>query len=119
MELKGTVRAPVMAWLLCFVPLVNLIWVFYYKYSILTEIKAYLQDEEMSPIMDVLVWPIVTCGLYQFYMPIKMGKLIQRVQVKGGLADAPDQGVMFLLFMFLCNFHFFKYQDELNKVWSA
>jgi len=90
----------------------------YWWYTMATELKNYLGREEINPVMDVvLAW--VTCGLYGLYLPIKYGKLIQEAQQRAGMANAEDQGVMFLLFMFLCRFGVSKMQEELNKVWEA
>ncbi len=119
MDPKGTVRSPVSSWLFCFIPLFNIFWVFYYQYTNYAELKAYLNDDDLSPALSTFVWPFLTCGLYGFYEPFKMGALIQRAQVKAGMADAPNQGGLFLLFAFLCAFNRFKYQEELNKVWQS
>lgn len=118
MEMKGTVRDPAVAWLVCFVPVLGPFWSLYCKFSWLTELKAYLQDDGINPFMDLIVWPLLTCGLYSLYMPFKMGKLIQRAQVKAGRADAQDEGVMFFLFGLVCAFSMYKYQEALNKVWD-
>jgi hypothetical protein len=119
MEVKGTVRAPALVWGLIFIPLIGPFTALFHRFTWLSELKAYLGDESINPVMDIIVFPIVSCGLYSFYMPFKMGKLIQRAQIKAGMADAQDQGLMFLLFSFLCGFSLYKEQEELNKVWSA
>ncbi len=119
MEVKGTVRNPVLVWVLLFIPFIGGLTALYHRFTWLSELKAYLGDDSINPVMDIVVFPIVSCGLYNLYMPIKMGKLIQRAQIQAGMTDAQDQGVMFLLFMFLCGFGLYKEQEELNKVWSA
>lgn len=118
MEFKGTVRDPALAWAVCFVPMIGPFWHLYCQYAWLNELKAYLKDDSINPIMDVLVWPFLTCGLYAFYVPFKMGKLIQRAQIQAGRSNAQDQGMMFFLFTFLCAFVMYKEQEEMNKIWD-
>ena len=118
MLMKGEIRNPLMAWAPLFIPFVGVFWVFYYQYTIYTELNAYLGEEAMNPMMGAIVLPLVTCGLYSFYAPIKLGKVVQQAQIKAGISDAQDQGIMFLLFSFLCSFSLYKIQEELNKVWE-
>lgn len=114
--MKGTVRNPLMAWLLIFIPFIGGFWALFNYWTWLNELKAYLEDEEINPVMDVVL--ALVCFLYALYLPIKLGGLIQRAQVKAGHADAQDQGIMFLVFCLLCGFGFYKMQDELNKAWA-
>ena len=119
MDTKGTVRNPALVWGLLFIPFIGALIAMYHRYTWLDELKAYLGDDSINPIMDIVVFPILSCGLYGLYMPFKMGKLVQQAQIKAGMTDAQDQGVMFFLFSFLCGFSLYKEQEELNKVWSA
>lgn len=113
--MKGEVRNPMTTWILVIATcgLYGLYW----WYTAATELKNYLGREDINPIMDVGI--CFVCGLYALYLPIKYGKIIQEAQQRAGIADAEDQGVMFLLFMFLCSFGYSKMQEELNKIWEA
>ncbi|MCA9603430.1 MAG: DUF4234 domain-containing protein [Myxococcales bacterium] len=91
----------------------------YWWYTVSSELKNYLGDEELNPTLDVVLC-MVTCGLAEFlYMPIKYGKLIQAAQQRAGMADAEDQGIKFLLFQCLCFYGYVVMQEELNKVWTG
>ena len=112
--MKGEVRNPMTVWLITlFCGLYGLYW----WYTIANELKNYLGKEEINPIMDLVF--VFVCFLYAYYLPIKYGKYIQEAQQRAGLANAEDQGVTFLLFMFLCGYGYAKMQEELNKVWEA
>lgn len=113
--MKGEVRNPTTVWLLALVTcgLYGLYW----YYTMGNELKNYLQDQELNPVMDIVIG--LVCGLYMLYLPIKYGKLIQQAQVRAGMTNAEDQGVKFLLFMFLCSFGYSKMQEELNKIWQG
>ena len=39
--------------------------------------------------------------------------------MRAGIPNPEDQGVKFLLFMFLCGFGYVKMQEELNRIWEA
>ena len=113
--MKGEVRNPMTVWLLTLFTCG--IYPLYWWYTIGNELKNYLGKDELNPVMDLVI--VFVCGLYLWYLPIKYGKLIQEAQQRAGIADAEDQGVKFLLFMFLCNFGYSKMQEELNRVWEA
>ena len=112
---KGVVRNPIVSWLVCFVPCVAFFWIIYLYYTWLNELKVYLEDADLNPVMELALCLIPFYSLYLIY---KMGGLIQRAQQKAGVSDAQDQGVMFILFNFLCGFGVYKIQDELNKAWA-
>ena len=114
--MKGEVRNPMATWLLVIVTCGLYGW--YWWYTMATELKNYLGKEELNPVMDVGL--CFVCFLYMYYLPIKYGKLIQEAQQRAGMANAEDQGVMFLLMtFFLCGFGYSKMQEELNKIWEA
>ena len=115
--MKGEVRNPIVSWAICnFTCGFGLL---YMLYTHLNELKEYLgkSDEELNPTKELII--SLVCGFYVFFVIIKIGKLIQEAQIKAGIADAEDQGVMMLLFCFLCGFGYYKMQDELNKAWEA
>ena len=113
--MKGNVRNPLMAWLLCFIPCLGPFWALYNLFTWLTEIKAYLEDDSINPMMEIVLCLI---PFYSFYLLFKMGGLVQRAQQKAGMGDAQDQGIMFVVFTMLCGFGIYKIQDELNKAWA-
>jgi len=113
--MKGEIREPMTVWLLSLVTCG--LYGIYWWYTMMTELKNYLGKEEINPTMDVVI--MLFCGLYGLYLPIKYGAYIQEAQQRAGMANAEDQGVMFLLFGFLCGFHYVKMQEELNKIWQA
>ncbi len=113
--MKGEVRNPMQVWILTIATcgLYGLYW----WYLVGNELKAYLGRDDLNPTMDVVI--VLLCGFYAYYLPIKYGKLIQEAQQRAGMPNAEDQGVMFLLMMFLCGYGYAKMQEELNKVWEA
>ena len=113
--MKGEVRNPTTVWLLSVVTcgLYGLYW----YYTMMNELKNYLQKEEINPMMDIII--SLVCSLYALYLPIKYGKYIQEAQMRAGLPNPEDQGVRFLLFMFLCGYGYAKMQEELNKAWES
>lgn len=113
--MKGEVRNPTTVWLLCLATcgLYGLYW----WYTVGNELKNYLGKEDLNPTMDIIIG--LVCFLYIYYLPIKYGKLIQEAQQRSGDPNAEDQGVMFLVFLFLCQYGYAKMQEELNKVWEA
>ncbi len=114
--MKGEVRDPMTTWILVIVTCGLYGW--YWWYTMAMELKNYLGREDINPVMDLGI--SFVCGLYFFYLPIKYGKLIQEAQQRAGMANAEDQGVMFLLLtFFLCGFGYTKMQEELNKIWEA
>lgn len=113
--MKGEVRDPTMVWLLvlCTCGMYQL----YFWYTVANELKAYLGKEEINPLMDVVL--ALVCFPYAYYLPIKYGTYIQEAQQRAGMTNAEDQGVMFLVWMFVCGLGFKKMQEELNKVWEG
>ena len=117
--MKGMVRGPAMAWLVGFVPIIGVFWSFYHKMVILGELKAYLDDESINPVMEAIVYPLLSCGFYSFYTPFRLGALIERAQQKANLPDAANPAMTLFLMMFLCGLSRFKTQAELNRAWEA
>jgi len=113
--MKGEVRNPTTVWILAIVTCG--LYAFYWWYTVGNELKEYLGDEELNPTTDLLI--ALFCGLYLWYLPIKYGALIQKAQQKAGIAGAEDQGVTFLLFLFLCSYGYAKMQEELNRIWES
>lgn len=119
--MKGEVRNPVRTWLLCIFTCG--IYMLYWWYTIGNELKNYLGKEDLNPTLDVglICLTAFFCGgpWYMFYLPIKYGKLIQEAQQRAGIANAEDQGMSFLMWLFACGLGFKNIQDELNKVWES
>ncbi len=113
--MKGEVRNPTTVWLLSLVTC-NL-YALYWYFTMGNELKNYLGKEDLNPTMDIVI--TLVCGLYGYYLPIKYGKIIQEAQMRAGIPNPEDQGVKFLLFMFLCGYGVAKMQEELNKIWEA
>lgn len=113
--MKGEVRNPTTVWLLAIVTCG--VYPLYWWYTVGNELKDYLGDEELNPTTDILI--SIICGFYVLYLPIKYGALIQRAQQKAGIPGAEDQGVTFLLLMFLCSYGYAKMQEELNRAWES
>jgi len=113
--MKGEVRNPTTVWILALVTCGLYGWYFYYTMG--NELKNYLGKEDINPVMDIVI--SLFCFLYAFYLPIKYGKFIYEAQQRAGIPNAEDQGVKFLLFMFLCSWGYAKMQEELNKIWEA
>lgn len=113
--MKGKVRNPTTLWVLVIVTcgLYGLYWYF----IVGRELKNYLGNDELNPALDVLFCAL--CFVYVYYLPIKYGKLIHEAQVKAGITDAENRGLMFLLFMFLFGFGFAKMQEGFNHIWEA
>lgn len=116
--MKGEVRSGMTTWILAIATCG--LYGFYWWYTALTELKTYLGKDELNPVVDVLLFfcPIINM-IWPFYMPLKMGKLVQEAQARAGLPASEDQGVKFLLFQCLCGYGYCVMQEELNKVWTA
>ncbi len=113
--MKGEVRNPTTVWILALVTCG--LYPLYLWYTIATELKNYLGKEEINPMMEIVITLI--CPFYSLYLPIKYGKYIQEAQARAGLPNPQDQGLTFLLWMFLCSLGYMKMQEELNKVWQG
>jgi hypothetical protein len=113
--MKGEVRNPTTVWILALVTC-GLYGLFFY-YTMGNELKNYLGKEDLNPTMDLVI--ALVCGIYALYLPIKYGKIIQEAQMRAGIPNAEDQGIKFLLFMFLCSYGYASMQEELNKIWEA
>jgi len=112
--MKGEVRNPTTTWILC---LLCLPYQLYFWYLVGNELKNYLGKEDLNPTMDVIIaW---VCCFYIFYLPIKYGPLIQEAQQRAGIANAEDQGMNFLIWMFLLSLGYKNIQTELNKIWES
>ena len=113
--MKGEVRNPTTVWLLyiCTCGMYGLYW----YYLIGNELKNYLGKEDLNPTMDIVI--SLVCSVYALYLPIKYGKLIQEAQQRAGMPNAEDQGMKFLLWMFICGMGSKMIQEELNKVWES
>ncbi len=111
--MKGEVRNPTTVWLLSFCGLYGMYW----WYLVGNELKNYLGKEDLNPTMDLVIAFI--CFPYVFYLPIKYGALLQEAQQRAGMANAEDQGMSFLIWMFICNLGYKNFQTELNKVWES
>ena len=116
--MKGVVRNPIVCWLLTIVTFG--VYGFFHLFSINEELKTYLDksDEEVNPTKDLVI-SLVCCFYYYFWI-IQTGKLIYEAQVKAGVHDAKDSGIIYLLLHFpLCIlFGVFKMQADLNKAWE-
>jgi hypothetical protein len=116
MSMKGEVRSPETVWLL--VPLSCHLYGYYWWLTAGTELKEYLEDEDLNPMLDIVI-ALATCGLTIFFwLPLKYGKLMQRARIKAGDASAEDRGVTFLMTMLLCYYGYAKMQEELNEIWK-
>lgn len=113
--MKGEVRNPWVMWAISVFGCG--IGPFFFWYKVGEDLKNYLGKDDLNPMMDVGI--CFLCFLYAFYLPIKYGALIQEAQQRAGIADAEDQGVMFLVWMFLCGLGYKNIQEELNKVWES
>ncbi|HJL17086.1 MAG TPA: DUF4234 domain-containing protein [Sandaracinaceae bacterium LLY-WYZ-13_1] len=113
--MKGEVRKPMTVWILA-ICTCNM-YALYWWYLVGNELKNYLGNEELNPTMDVIIgW---VCPFYMYYLPIKYGKLIQEAQQRAGMPNAEDQGMSFLLWMFLCGLGIKNMQEEINKIWES
>lgn len=113
--MKGEVRNPTTVWILSLVTCG--FYGLYWWYTVATELKNYLGKEEINPMMDIII--CLVCSFYALYLPIKYGKYIFEAQQRAGVPNAQDQGMSFLLMMFLCGYGYAKVQTELNKVWEG
>ena len=113
--MKGEVRNPMTTWILS-ICTCNM-YLLYFWYLAGNELKNYLGKEDLNPTMDVAF--AFMCPLYGYYLPIKYGKLIQEAQQRAGMPNAEDQGMSFLLWMFICGMGVKNMQEELNKVWES
>ena len=113
--MKGEVRNPMTVWLLCIFTC-NM-YALYFWYLTGNELKNYLGKEDLNPTTDLII--CLLCPMYAYYLPIKYGKFIQEAQQRAGMANAEDQGVNFLIWMFICGLGYKNMQEELNKVWEA
>lgn len=113
--MKGEVRNPMTVWLLYIFTCG--IYPLYWWYLVGNELKNYLGKEDLNPTMDIII--SLVCPFYLYYLPIKYGKLIQEAQQRAGMAAAEDQGMSFLIWMFICAMGYKNMQDELNKVWES
>lgn len=112
--MKGEVRNPTTVWLMC---ILCSFYALYWWYLVGNELKNYLGKEDLNPTMDLGIAFI--CPFYLFYLPIKYGALIQEAQQRAGMANAEDQGMTFLMWIFICGMGYKNIQEELNKVWES
>lgn len=113
--MKGEVRNPTTVWLLFLFTCG--IYPIYFFYLVGNELKNYLGKEDLNPTMDIII--LLMCPFYMYYLPIKYGKLIQEAQQRAGMANAEDQGMSFLMMMFVCYMGSKNMQEELNKIWES
>jgi hypothetical protein len=113
------VRNPIVSWLTMCIPVCSFFVAAWWIKTQSEELKAYLgkSDDELNPMMDAV--GTLLCPFYFLYMFFKYGALIEEAQIKAGVPDAANNGVMHLVFCFLCNFGIYKWQIELNKIWEA
>jgi len=112
--MKGEVRNPTTVWLMC---ILCSFYALYWWYLVGNELKNYLGKEDLNPTMDLVI--AFVCPFYLFYLPIKYGALIQEAQQRAGMANAEDQGMSFLIWIFICGLGYKNLQEELNKVWES
>ena len=117
--MKGSVKNPVVCWILSIVTLG--VYGLVHMYSINAELRTYLEksDEEVNPTKELVISLI--CFLYYYVWVFKTGKLIYEAQLKAGIADAKDTSIIHVILHFPCCLQFgvFKLQSDLNKAWEA
>jgi hypothetical protein len=99
-------------WLLCLLTCNLYGW--YLLYTVHTELKSYLGREDINPVVELLI--TFVCFPYAF---VRLGRYIQEAQTRAGVAGAQDPGIGFILWFFLCWFHWSRIQEEVNKVWEG
>ncbi|MGF1465830.1 MAG: DUF4234 domain-containing protein [Sandaracinaceae bacterium] len=110
--MKGEVRNPTVVWLLA-VFLCG-IYGLYYIYTVNTELKDYLNNEEINPVVELIIGFL--CSPFAL---MRLGAHVQEAQRRAGIADAEDQGVSFAIWSLICGLGFRKVQEELNRAWEA
>lgn len=85
----------------------------YFMYVWTDELKRALGREDVNPTMDVLI--SFLCFPYAYYVIIRNGALIRDLQVRAGVPDAEDKGIMMLLLACVCGYGYVMIQEELNK----
>lgn len=113
----GETREPVMVVLFGFLTCGFYIW--YWLYTVSTEIKNALGREDINPAMD-LVLSIVTCGIYFIYLLYKYPQLIMEMQDRTGRPRNDISMTTLLLGIFgLGIVSVAIIQGELNNIWAA
>lgn len=113
----GERREPVMV--LIFSLLTCGIYMFYWWYTVGTEIKNALNREDINPSLDIIL-SLVTCGLYTLYLFYKYPKLMTEMQERVGMPRNDVSTTSLILAIFgLGIVSVLIIQSELNNIWNA
>ncbi len=110
-----TFKNPIAAWAIaCFGCGVGMIlWFVNTSY----QLKELLEDEEIDPMMDILLCFTPCVGLIGApYTLYQFGQRIHRAQLKAGMADAEDKSMMMALGFICCGLGIYVAQSELSKL---
>ena len=114
--MRGTVRNPVMVFLLSVVTCG--IYGMYWYYATGNELKEYLDDPLLNPGLDLLL--CIVCFPYAIYWFYKYGKLVHQAELKANIQNASDDSTLLVvLAIFAAWVSIFIMQGKLNKIWEA
>ncbi len=113
--MKGITRAP--ALVVVFSIITCGIYYLYWVYKSAEELKFYLQDNQLSPGVDLLL--SIICFPYAIYWMYKYGKVLTEAQKKAGL-PAEDNSILYVILSFfgLAIVSAAIMQAEMNKIWA-
>ena len=114
MDDKGIIRSPaaVIVFTIITCGIYALVWI--YKFA--KEIKTFLDEENISPGMELFL--CIICYPYLIYWSYKYGKLIMEVQQRA-LLPVEDNSILYLVLAFFGLFivDMAIMQDSVNKIW--
>jgi CheY-like chemotaxis protein len=114
---RGAPRDPLMVVLFGFLTCGIYLW--YWLYTVSTEIKNALGREDINPTMDVVL-SLVTCGIYFIYLLYKCPQLMLEMQDRSGKPRNDVSMTALLLGIFgLGIVSVAIIQSELNAIWEA
>jgi Domain of unknown function (DUF4234)/zinc-ribbon domain len=113
----GEKRDPMMVVLFAFITCG--IYILFWWYSVITEIKNALGREDINPGMEILLI-FLTCGLYGLYLHYKYSQLMLEMQDRAGRPRNDISMMTLLLAIFgLAIVSIPIMQSELNQIWDA
>lgn len=113
---KGVYRNPAIVILLSFITCS--IYLFYWVYAVSTELKDFLGDESINPVLDILL-TIFCFYPYSIYLSYIYGKKISEAKARVGLMPE-DNSILYIILsvfgLFIVNQAII--QNDLNAIWD-
>lgn len=114
--MKPIVRNPILV--LVFSIITCGIYFLYWIYATSNDIKNYLNDSNINPVLELLI--SIICFPYMFYWFYKYAKLVSTVQQTAGIEQPEDNSVLCVIlpFLGLSVVSALIIQSGLNKAWE-